>query len=194
MLQGKKLWTATGQYIFNIDQYLIWANKLYGTNLQWNTCRIQHYALSMSTVSSPLTLCSVCSNTYARSSNERWWLSSYLRATSLRQCMGLLQAHGWGCSHYPWSYALDPAAGAWAWSDATHALKTGTQEHSRTGCTDLQGNLYAFQEAVVTGGCIHCDFFPVFCPPRSPMISAQRNSSRIEVVNYNTVKFQPLQG
>lgn len=36
MLQGKKLWTATSQYILNIDQYLIWANKLYGTNLQWN--------------------------------------------------------------------------------------------------------------------------------------------------------------
>lgn len=45
MLLGKKLWTATGQYIFNIDQCLIWANKLYGTNLQWNICRIQHYAL-----------------------------------------------------------------------------------------------------------------------------------------------------
>lgn len=79
MLQGKKLWTATGQYIFNIDQYLIWASKLYGTNLQWNACRIQHYALSMSTVSSPLTLCSVCSNTCKE---QQWALMALQLSTS----------------------------------------------------------------------------------------------------------------
>lgn len=136
----------------------------------------------MSTVSSPLTLSSACNNTYARRSNERWCLSSYLRATSQRQCTGLLQAHGWGCSHYPWSYALDPAAGAWVWSDATHALKTGTQSTLGRVALTCRATCMHFRRLSSQVVAFTMIFFSlVFCPPRSPMISASETQAALNL-------------